>query len=153
MDNLTEMFASINLWYWFSLALVLVILEVLLGTSFFLLWVGASAAAIGGVLLFYPALSWEFQFLIFAVLSLACLMYWHLHLKNQVTSSDQPNLNRRNEQYVGRTVTLDEPIVNGRGKIHIDDSFWRIEGRDLPAGTLVKVVGVDGVVLKVEKAN
>ena len=64
--------------------------------------------------------------------------------------SDQPNLNRRGQQYVGRTFTLDEPIVNGLGKIHVDDSTWKIEGNDCPAGTKVKVTGVDGVILKVE---
>jgi hypothetical protein len=38
--------------------------------------------------------------------------------------SDQPKLNRRGEQYVGRTFTLEEPIVNGHGKIRVDDSTW-----------------------------
>ena len=151
MNSFAEMFSSINQWYWFALALVLVILEVMLGTSFFLLWIGVSAAAIGVILLVSPGLAWEFQFLIFAVLSLACLIYWNFHLKHQVNTSDSPNLNRRTQQYIGRVVTLREPIVNGRGKIQIDDSSWRVEGEDLPIGTAVKVVGVDGVVLKVEK--
>lgn len=152
MHNLLDIFADINQWYWFGLALVLVILEVMLGTSFFLLWIAASAAAIGIILMVAPTLAWEYQFLIFAAIALACLMYWKLHLKHQNNVSDQPNLNRRNEQYIGRSVTLTEPIENGRGRIHIDDSFWRIEGSDMPVGTSVKIVGVDGVVLKVIKS-
>ena len=57
-----------------------------------------------------------------------------------------PNLTRRAQQYIGRTFNLIEPIVNGTGKIHVDDSTWRVKGPDLPAGTHVRVTGVDGVV-------
>jgi membrane protein implicated in regulation of membrane protease activity len=149
MQNLGNILANITEWYWFGFAVILVIFEVVLGANFFLLWLAVSASTIGIILLIYPPLAWEFQFIIFAIESIACLMFWNLHLKHNPHISDQPNLNRRNEQYVGREITLSEPIVNGRGKIHIDDSFWRIEGADMPAGTLVKVVDVDGVVLKV----
>lgn len=64
--------------------------------------------------------------------------------------SDQPNLNRRGQQYIGRTFTLSEPIVNGLGKITVDDSTWKIHGKDCAEGTRVTVTGVDGVILKVE---
>lgn len=143
----------INAWHWFGLTAILVTLEVMVGASFFLLWLGISALTIGLFVLFYPALAWEYQFLMFAGVAIACLWFWYVQLKHKVHVSDKPNLNRRNEQYVGRTVTLTAPIVNGRGKIHIDDSFWRIEGPELPEGTLVKVIGVDGVVLKITKAD
>jgi membrane protein implicated in regulation of membrane protease activity len=36
------------------------------------------------------------------------------------------------------------------GKIHVDDSTWKIEGKDCVAGSKVEVVGVDGVILKVQ---
>lgn len=151
MESLNDLFAGINQWHWFGLAVILAILDVTLGASFFLIWIGVSAAIIGVVVFVFPSLTWEYQFLLFGALALTCLLYWHTHLKHRTNVSDQPNLNRRNEQFVGRTITLTEPIINGRGRIHIDDSFWRIEGPDLPEGTLVKVVGVDGVVLKVAK--
>ena len=61
-------------------------------------------------------------------------------------------LNRRGEQYVGRRLTLDEPIVNGRGQVKVDNSTWRVEGADLPAGTPVIVTGVRGTILNVERA-
>lgn len=149
MHGLELLLSSLTTWYWFGLAVILVILELALGANFFLLWLAVSSSTVGLIMLFYPSLTWEIQFVLFAVESIACLVFWNLHLKHNPRVSDQPNLNRRNEQFVGRTVTLTEPIVNGRGRIHIDDSFWRIEGPDLPAGTVVKVTGVDGVVLKV----
>ena len=41
--------------------------------------------------------------------------------------------------------------INGVGKLHVDDSQWRISGADAEAGTQVKVVAVDGATLKVER--
>ncbi len=151
MDKLIFLLSHLNEWYWFGLAVVLVIFEVSFGANFFLLWIGLCALIVGILKLAFPMLIWEWQLIVFAVEAITCLVWWNLHLKNVTTVSDQPNLNRRGEQYVGRTITLKEPIVNGRGKVHVDDSFWRVEGPDMPEGTLVKVVGVDGVVLKVEK--
>jgi inner membrane protein len=54
---------------------------------------------------------------------------------------------------VGRTFTLNEPMVNGVGKLRVDDSQWRIAGVDAPAGTQVRVVAVDGATLKVERVD
>ncbi|MCK4710234.1 MAG: NfeD family protein, partial [Gammaproteobacteria bacterium] len=65
-------------------------------------------------------------------------------------ASDHPTLNRRGEQYVGRTFTLDEPIVNGMGKIRVDDSTWKISGNDCDSGSKVKVTGIEGTIFKVE---
>ena len=47
---------------------------------------------------------------------------------------------------------MDEAIVNGRGQVKVDDSTWRVEGVDLPAGTAVVVKGVRGTILVVERA-
>lgn len=150
MENFIHLLETVNQWFWFGFAVVLVILEMALGVNFFLLWLGICAAAIGVINILYPSLSWEYQFIIYAFASIACIVFWHLHLKHNPAISDEPLLNRRSEQYIGRVVTLEEPLVNGRGKIRIDDSFWRIEGPDLPVGALVKIVAVDGVVLKIE---
>jgi membrane protein implicated in regulation of membrane protease activity len=46
--------------------------------------------------------------------------------------------------------TLSEAIVNGTGKIHVDDTMWKVDGADLPEGTQVRVTGVAGTVLTVE---
>jgi membrane protein implicated in regulation of membrane protease activity len=69
-----------------------------------------------------------------------------------VIASDDTTLNRRGEQLLGRTATLSEPIVNGRGQIRIDDTVWRCEGTDMDAGTKVKVIALHGAVVSVERA-
>ena len=63
--------------------------------------------------------------------------------------TDQPRLNRRGEQYIGRIFTLSIPIQHGQGKIQVDDTRWKIQGIDCPVGSQVQVTGVDGVVLTV----
>ena len=69
-----------------------------------------------------------------------------------VTKSDQPDLNRRAEQLIGRVLLLEEAIEGGRGKVRVGDTLWLAEGADLPAGTRVKVTGVRRDALQVEAA-
>lgn len=136
-------------WHWWVLGVVLIILETFSPGVFFI-WMGVAAAVVGLVMLLFPDLGWEYQLLLFALVSVASVVLWRLLLDRHPIATDQPRLNRRGEQYIGRTFTLDEPIVNGLGKIRVDDSTWKIEGEDCIAGTRITVVGVDGVVLKVE---
>jgi membrane protein implicated in regulation of membrane protease activity len=63
---------------------------------------------------------------------------------------DNPFLNRRQLGYVGRTFTLKDPIVDGRGKLAIEDTVWEIEGPDLAAGRRIKVTAVRNMSLIVE---
>jgi inner membrane protein len=67
-----------------------------------------------------------------------------------VTKSDQPDLNRRAEQLIGRVLLLEEAIEGGRGKVRVGDTLWLAEGVELPAGTRVKVTGVRRDALQVE---
>ena len=67
-----------------------------------------------------------------------------------VTKSDQPDLNRRAEQLIGRVLLLEEAIEGGRGKVRVGDTLWLAVGAELPAGTRVKVTGVRRDALQVE---
>jgi inner membrane protein len=68
--------------------------------------------------------------------------------RRQALESDQPNLNRRINDYVGKSYVLDEAIINGRGRVKIDDTLWEVTGPDLPQGAWVTIVGVDGLRLR-----
>ena len=141
---------QIEFWHWWIAGVVLVIVEVFAPGAIFM-WLGISAGIVGAMLLAVPDLTWQVQFLIFAVLSVGSIAGWRVYHKRNPTESDQPSLNRRGEQYVGRTFTLEDGITNGTGVVRVDDSRWKIEGEDLPAGTKVRVTGVEGTVLKVER--
>ena len=138
-------------WHWWVLGLLLLVAEMLSPTGFFLLWIGAAAILVGGLAWAVPSTGWEVQVVLFGVLSVASFFAWR-HFRAAPAATDQPALNRRGHSYVGRTFTLTAPIVNGVGKLHVDDSQWRITGSDAEAGTQVRVVAADGNTLKVERA-
>ncbi len=139
---------EMNHWHWWILGVAFVILEVFAPGAIFI-WMGAAAGVVGLLELVFD-LDWKLQWGIWGVLSVASILLWRMYLQKHPTQTEQPVLNRRGEQYVGRVFTLDEPVVNGSGKIHVDDSTWKIEGEDCPAGTKVEVTGVDGVILRVK---
>jgi membrane protein implicated in regulation of membrane protease activity len=121
--------------------------------GFFMLWIGIAAAAIGVLLMFLPPLSPLSESVLFAALSLvSCFIYWRYVRDVLNEPSEQPLLNRRAEQLIGRRYVLDTAIVNGQGKARVGDSHWIVEGPDLPAGETIEVVAVVGATLKVQKA-
>ncbi|MGH8562268.1 MAG: NfeD family protein [Nevskiales bacterium] len=135
-------------WHWWVFGLGMLILEAFFPGAIFL-WMGLSAAVVGLAAFIVPAMGWEFEFVLFAVLSVSTVVGWKKY-RPHAAATDRPTLNRRGEQYIGRSFTLSEPIVNGIGKLHVDDTSWRISGADLPAGRKVQVTGVDGTTLRVE---
>ncbi|MBL1432045.1 MAG: NfeD family protein [Gammaproteobacteria bacterium] len=146
------MLEQLDFWHWWIFAAVLLIVETLAPGAFFL-WMGISAAIVGMLLYLIPDMASTFQWLVFAVLSVATIVIWRARLKSRPTETDHPTLNRRGTQYVDRVFTLSEPIVNGRGKITVDDSTWKIAGDDCEAGSKVRVNGVDGVILHVNRID
>jgi hypothetical protein len=92
------------------------------------------------------------QFVLFALLSVASVFAWRIYARLNATPGDDSMLNRRGAQYVGRVFTLQEAIVNHSGQLQVDDTNWKIEGEDCPGGARVRVVALNGAVLKVEKA-
>ena len=145
MDNL------VNNYGWWLLALVLIAAEMLM-PGYFLLWIGIAAGAMGLVTLVLPGMSGIAQAVLFGVLAVAaCLIYWKFIRPVAEHRDDQPLLNRRGAQLVGRRFVLAEAIVNGRGKVKVGDSEWLAEGPDLPVGSEVEVIEVAGSILTVGK--
>lgn len=147
-----EWMNQILFWHWWILAGMLLILE-LTSPVFFFLWLGFSAAAVGFLLLVFPGIPVEAQLVLFGLLSVVAVLAWRKYREVHPPISDQPLLNQRGQQYTGRVFTLAHPIVNGVGKVEVDDSTWRVKGPDLAAGTRVRVIDVDGVVFVVENAD
>jgi inner membrane protein len=139
-------------WHWWILAAILASVEIVAPGVFFI-WLGVAAAVTGVIALVIPTLGWEIEALLFAILSVLTVIGWRTYLKK--TKQDEPTstLNRRGEQMIGRVAVLSEPIENGRGKAKFDDTMWRVEGPDLPAGARITVTGIDGAVLKVQAAG
>ncbi len=101
----------------------------------------------------FPGLDWRGQFLLFAVMSVISGVLWWRQQKNNPTPSEQPGLNQRGTELLGRTFNLHEAIVEGRGKIKAGDTLWLVTGPDLPSGQAVKVTAINGVILTVHPAS
>lgn len=129
-------------WVWMLLGFVLLTLEIF-APGVFLLWIGIAALLVGALSLQlwdWASWTWHAQVLTFVVLSLASAYLGKRITNNSSESSDQPLLNQRGAQMIGRTATLTEAIREGRGRIKLGDTTWRVSGPDLPVGTQVRVV-------------
>lgn len=135
-------------WSWIVGGLVLLALELVLPGGF-LLWMGIAGILTGIITLFQP-LAWPMQWLIFGVFSLVSIYAWVRLTKHRAAQTDRPLLNQRTEHFVGREVVLDQPIIDGFGRVRMGDTKWRVSGPDLPAGQRVRVIGSEGAVLQVE---
>ena len=139
-------------WYWWVLALAFLVVE-MLAPGFFFLWMSAAALVTGIMVWLLPTLSTDVQIAVFSMLSITAIIVWKYFVKKTLIQSDQPLLNKRGAQYIGRTFNLYEAIENGQGKIKVDDSIWKVHGKDCNIHTKVKVTAVRGTVFDVEKAE
>ncbi len=150
MANLYALFAGFGPWNWFIFGLLLFTLEMLVPGVHFL-WFGVAAFAAGGFTLL-TGISWPWQLVTFGVVAVAAVFWVRRYAQPDMARSDLPDLNASAEQYKGRSVLVEEPIQNGRGKVRVGDTVWAAEGPDVPAGTRVMVTGARGIVLLVERA-
>jgi membrane protein implicated in regulation of membrane protease activity len=143
-------FDHLQFWHWFILAAAFAGIE-MLTPGFFFIWLGGAALIIGLITLVFSSMSWEVQLILFAALSGLSVLGWYKFGRKLPGETDDATLNRRGESLIGRSGSLTEPIVNGRGRVKIDDSVWSAEGEDAPDGAKVLVTGVRGAVLTVER--
>ncbi len=138
-------------WSWMVLGLVLLGAEILI-PGFFLIWIGVAALITGALsLALWEAAfwGWQLQVLVFLGLAIASVFIGRALMKRGAVS-DEPLLNQRDAQLVGKTATLQEAIVDGRGRVKIGDTTWSVAGPDLDAGTQVRVTGSSQMRLTVE---
>jgi membrane protein implicated in regulation of membrane protease activity len=145
---LMEYLTILGKWTWLILAGVFFVVE-LVAPGAFMLWLGLSALLVG-IILFFVAWPWQYQFVAFAIFALASIPLWRRFAHQVEKVGDQPFLNRRADAFIGREFTLDKPIVSGSGTVKIDDTIWRLSGPDCPGGSRVKVVRADAATLVVE---
>ena len=105
-----EWLDQIEFWYWLIAAVVMVIIEMIIPAAYFL-WMGVSAFVVGLLLYAIPALPLLIQVIIFGVLSVVSLLLYKRYQKTNPAEKDEPSLNRRGEQYIGRMFTLEAPVV------------------------------------------
>lgn len=134
-------------WHWLAFALVLLVVEMIAPGVFFL-WFGVAAALVSlVVLVFEPSLA--AQGVIFAVTAVVAAIYGRRLQKQWLEKNVDNGLNNRGQHLIGRKVQLVKELKLGDGAVKLDDTIWRCTGPDLPAGSVVEIVAVEGNTVKV----
>jgi len=142
---------KILFWYWWALAAVLLICEMLLPGVVFL-FIAIGAAVTGLIVLIASGAALEFQLVVFAIVSVVSAVALRPYFKRLQSRTADATLNARGEALVGREFILDQPILAGRGRIKLGDGSWIVTGPDMAAGAKVRVAAVSGTELRVEPA-
>jgi membrane protein implicated in regulation of membrane protease activity len=136
-------------WYWAVLGAFLGVIEIAV-PAIVCIWLAAAALGVAAISWRYPGLAWEHQALIFAALAIASVALGRTAFSHTRASASGRHLNRRGESYIGRMFTLDGAIIDGRGRLRVDDTVWLVAGPDLPAGTRERVTGAENTLLRIE---
>lgn len=143
---IAELFAQ-PWWFWLALGGILLAAE-MVGASGYLLWSGVAALLVSLFVWLVP-MPWEWQGLSFAILTVLSALWWYRWLKRR-DPEPSPSLNQRGKDLIGRELVLSEALVNGVGHLSIGESGWRVQAdEDLPAGTPVTIVAIEGVTLRI----
>ena len=139
-------------WIWLSLGGILLAAE-MLGASGYLLWSGVAAVLVS-LLVWLVPLPWEWQGLCFAILTILSALWWYSWLRGRDRKQPPSSLNQRGSQLIGSALRLEEALHDGIGHIRVGDSSWRVQATEnLPAGTPVTVVAVEGITLRIVRRD
>ena len=135
---------------WITVGVLLLILEVVTGTTY-ILW-PAVAALIVGLIVFILPLGWEMQFLLFFILSSVLLVVGHKYVRPKMKGGEPSDLNDRARSMVGMRVKAIADFETGIGRVQVGDTQWRASIEDGTAleGQELRVMSVKGTTLQVE---
>jgi membrane protein implicated in regulation of membrane protease activity len=89
-------------------------------------------------------------FLIFAAVVVGTYL-WVQHINRQKELRSPTAAHRLGVRHIGQSIVLEAPINNGSGSIKLGNRQWEVRGPNLPAGARVRVTGVDGTVLLIDR--
>ncbi|NCN85277.1 MAG: NfeD family protein [Sphingomonadales bacterium] len=145
MDDLT---ISNPEYVWLGLAALLALAELFV-PGVFLIWV-AAAAAVTGILSLFIDLTFAGQLTLFGLSTIIAVLGGRRWYLTHIVESENPLLNNRSAQLVGRIVTVVETISATSGRVKVGDGEWPAKGPKMEKGTIAKVAEVEGGVLRLE---
>lgn len=154
MDSFITFLSDMPFWYWWVFAIVLLVIELLTGSTYFF-W-PAVAAFVAGLFDIGPLNgAWQLQLIVFAMVTIVLSVFAPPYVKPwlQRTQSDHHTLNERGAQKIGRRVNVDGAFINGAGKVRFGDTLWLAEsedGENYAEGAVVEITRTEGTKLFVK---
>jgi membrane protein implicated in regulation of membrane protease activity len=153
LDTFLSWLDRLNLVAWWAIAGLILIGELVTGTTY-LLWPAAAALLTGVVALEMFGVPWVGQLAIFAVLTLLLLFVGDRYVRPRLRAGADSGLNARGDRMVGQRVTVAADFQSGRGRLSFGDTEWAgemVDASDPGEGEVLVVVEVRGVVLIVRR--
>lgn len=147
-----EFLTDMPFWAWFGLAGILLLAELLTGTTF-LLWPAVAAAILGLLTTVQLDGRWATQWLLFAGLTVGLGIVGRPYAERWINlgSTDRPGLNQFGLNRRGKRGVVTGEFVAGRGRIRLGDTQWSARLDDETAvvaeGDPVEVIGTEGTVM------
>lgn len=157
MDGIELLIWPLSAWHWLAFALILIAIEMAIGT-FDLLWIAIAAGVTSAFAALAPAglSGWEGQMIVFALSATILVILGRTlfkRLREQV--EEHPTLNKRMRGTIGKRGLVADDFTGGLGRVKLGDTVWAaqsLDGTDLTAGTAVVVDSTEGNALKVRIA-
>jgi inner membrane protein len=156
MEAVAGFLDGLTVWHWIGLAIILLSIEVAVGT-FDLLWVAIAAFATALFAVVAPAGldGWGAQATMFGIASAALVALGRTVFRGlRRAPASHPNLNDRMSAMVGQRGEAAKTFEHGRGRVKVGDTVWGAvqvgEGR-IWTGEEVVVEGAQGSLLHVRK--
>ena len=142
-------------WHWMVLGLVLAMAELAI-PSFFIVWFGIGAVAVGLILLVAPDLNLTAQLLTWAALSTALTFFWFRYFKPKTLTA----IGTSASHVIGEVgVLVDDLSPDSRGYVRfqkpvLGSDLWECYAQtELKAGARVRIVNIEGNFVKVEASQ
>lgn len=155
MENIIDFFTPLEAWHWLAIGLILIGIEMAVGT-FDLLFIGIAAMFTSLLKLIIPGMGWEAQMAIFAAAAVIMVVLGRTVFANiRRVDNKRPMLNKRMESMIGSHGMVVGDFSAGSGRVKIGDTEWLARGEgglDISDGTKVRVESVDATSVTVKPA-
>lgn len=139
-------------WHWVVLGIVLLLLELAV-PAFFLVWFGLGALVVGVALFAFPALSFAWQVLVWIGFSLVFIWLWFKVFKPGFHKTRAGMSKGAVVGEIGLVIRDIRPFEKGQVRFQkpvLGDEVWEsIADEEIKAGERIKVLEVEGNILKV----
>lgn len=110
-----EYLQTLNQYHWLTFACVIIMLEIF-GAGGFML--GFSLAGfVVFITMSIVTITWQVQLMIFSAISIIASIAWYQYqFKHDVIDEESTTLNKKENQFIGEKITLEEDINVGKGR-------------------------------------